>query len=176
MFVLPTSSLINRRAFEAAGGFDERLIGYEDDDLFLRIFRCGYDNVYLNDALSKWRIFPGSASYSYHMARSRMIYLRKLLETFPPDRWRNSNVARDLLTPRFFKTLLVELRNAVRSGDTRAIRTAVDDLKVLVPFLPTRHRTLMQIALPLMAHRLPATVALEWSPTLSRRLARLVVG
>ena len=53
MFVLPTSSLINRRAFENVGGFDERLSGYEDDDLFLRIFRYGYDNIYLKQALSK---------------------------------------------------------------------------------------------------------------------------
>src|SRR5258708_16230293 len=88
MFVLPTASLISRQAFEEVGGFDERLIGYEDDDLFLRIFRCGYDNVYVNEALAKWRIFSGSASYTPRMGRSRMIYLRKLLETFPPDNLR----------------------------------------------------------------------------------------
>ena len=32
MFVLPSASLICREAFEAAGGFDERLCGYEDDE------------------------------------------------------------------------------------------------------------------------------------------------
>jgi glycosyltransferase involved in cell wall biosynthesis len=49
MYVLPSASLISRRAFDAVGGFDERLRGYEDDDLFLRLFRAGYDNVYLDE-------------------------------------------------------------------------------------------------------------------------------
>ena len=35
MFVLPSASMIARKAFDAVGGFDERLSGYEDDDLFL---------------------------------------------------------------------------------------------------------------------------------------------
>ena len=56
MHVLPSAVLIAREAFEAVGGIDERLSGYEDDDLFLRIFGAGYDNVYLNERLSKWRI------------------------------------------------------------------------------------------------------------------------
>jgi GT2 family glycosyltransferase len=45
MFVVPSASLISRKAFQAVGGFDESLSGYEDDDLFLRMFRAGYDNV-----------------------------------------------------------------------------------------------------------------------------------
>ena len=35
MFILPSASLILREAFLSVGGFDERLCGYEDDDLFL---------------------------------------------------------------------------------------------------------------------------------------------
>ena len=41
MFILPSASLIARKAFEAVGGFDENLMGYEDDDLFLRLFGLG---------------------------------------------------------------------------------------------------------------------------------------
>ena len=62
MFILPSASLISREAFSVSGGFDERLCGYEDDDLFLRIFRKGYDNVYIEKALSQWRIYPASSS------------------------------------------------------------------------------------------------------------------
>ena len=47
MFVLPSASLISRRAFRQVGGFDERLSGYEDDDLFLRLFQAGFHNVFL---------------------------------------------------------------------------------------------------------------------------------
>ena len=60
MYVVPSASLICRKAFEAVGGFDERLCGYEDDDLFMRIFRTGNDNVYIKRALSQWQIYTGS--------------------------------------------------------------------------------------------------------------------
>jgi glycosyltransferase involved in cell wall biosynthesis len=178
MFVLPTASLINRQAFELVGGFDEDLSGYEDDDLFLRMFRQGFDNVYLKDALAKWRIFSGSTSYTPRMSRSRMIYLRKLLRTFPADDWRGTSYARDLLTPRFFPSLLKEYRQAVRQGDLDTVRTAVDDLKILVPYLPRRSRALMRALLPIMAHKTAATMAttlVEWDPPLMKRLLRLAL-
>ena len=43
MFILPSASLISRKAFQAVGGSGLRsLSGYEDiDDLFLRMFRAG---------------------------------------------------------------------------------------------------------------------------------------
>jgi glycosyltransferase involved in cell wall biosynthesis len=158
MFILPTASLINRHAFETVGGFDERLSGYEDDDLFLRMFRHGYDNIYLKTALAKWRIYSGSTSYTPRMGRSRMIYLRKLLNDFPPDEWRGASYARDLLAPRFFPSLLVEYRRAVRQGDSETLRIAVEDLKVLAPYLPRRARILMRAALPFMSNKKAATL------------------
>jgi glycosyltransferase involved in cell wall biosynthesis len=47
VIIQPSATLISRAAFEAVGGFDERMCGYEDDDLFLRIFRESFDNAYL---------------------------------------------------------------------------------------------------------------------------------
>ncbi len=47
LIIQPSATLISRAAFEAVGGFDERLCGYEDDDLFLRIFRESFDNAYV---------------------------------------------------------------------------------------------------------------------------------
>ncbi len=85
MFVLPSASLISRAAFESVGGFDEQLRGYEDDDLFLRLFHAGFDNVYVDKPLSQWRIYPSSASYSPQMAKSRMVYATRLLNRFPDD-------------------------------------------------------------------------------------------
>ena len=178
MFVLPSASLINRRAFEAVGGFDERLIGYEDDDLFLRMFRHGYGNVYLNEALTKWRIFPGSTSYSPRMGRSRMIFLRKLLETFPADDFSGRFFARDLLTRRFLPTLVHEYRLAARSGDEAALRTAAEDFRVLLPHMPRRFRLMMRALLPVMARRAPARLAMrmaQWDLPFVRRAARLML-
>ena len=164
MFVLPTSSLISRRAFEAAGGFDERLIGYEDDDLFLRMFRLGYDNVYIRSGLARWRIFSGSASYSPRMGRSRMIYLRKLIEMFPPGDFRNINYVRELIAPRFCPWLLLEYRAALASGDRGLVHEAIENLEFLSDFLPRQARLAFHAMLPMMA----------WRPT--SRLAETVIS
>jgi glycosyltransferase involved in cell wall biosynthesis len=56
IYVIPSASLISRSAFNAVGGFDERLSGYEDDDLFLRLFRAGYGNVFISTASAQWRL------------------------------------------------------------------------------------------------------------------------
>ena len=102
MFVVPSSTLVLKTALLAVGGFDERLLGYEDDDLFLRLFRCGYDNVFVNVSLTKWRIHTDSCSFSPRMSNSRGIYLRKLIEEFPDDPYRGRIITRDYLAPRFF--------------------------------------------------------------------------
>ena len=47
MYILPGASLVEVEAFNKVGEFDERLSGYEDDDLFLRMLSAGYANVYV---------------------------------------------------------------------------------------------------------------------------------
>jgi glycosyltransferase involved in cell wall biosynthesis len=131
MFVLPSAAMINREAFERVGGFDERLSGYEDDDLFLRILRAGYDNLYLDRPLSKWRIYSGSASYTANMTRSRAIYTRKLLEMFPDDILRARYYTRDLIVPRFTQHAIREYQNAVKLSTPEAISDALSEIRFL---------------------------------------------
>lgn len=132
LFILPSASLISRSAFEEVGGFDPQLSGYEDDDLFLRLFRAGYHNIYLDQPLSKWRIHPESASYSYRMARSRSIYMRKLVEMFPDDVKRSRYYCRDLIAPRFRPHFMSEYITAVRQNDQLLIDVATSDLRFLI--------------------------------------------
>jgi glycosyltransferase involved in cell wall biosynthesis len=146
MFVLPSASLLSREAFEAVGGFDERLSGFEDDDLFLRIFRACYDNVFLDEALTKWRIFSGSSSFSLRMGRSRMIYVRKLLEEFPDEPQRGRHFTRNVLVPRFFPWLVREYTLALRSGSEERIRTTLEDLQFLA-----RHRAWVGLVMGMLA-------------------------
>jgi len=131
MFILPSAALISREAFETIGGFDERLCGYEDDDLFLRMFRAGYHNTYLKRALSQWRIYTGSTSYSYRMALSRNIYTRKLLQMFPNDIQRVRYYIRDLIAPRFFGPALKEYDLALERDDKAASDAAWEEVMLL---------------------------------------------
>ncbi|HEY7576274.1 MAG TPA: glycosyltransferase [Acetobacteraceae bacterium] len=128
MFILPSASLISREAFELAGGFDERLCGYEDDDLFMRIFRRGYDNVYISRALSQWRIYPASASYSSRFAESRSIYCQKLLDLFPNDKQLGRYYTRDMIVPRFQAEALRDYEAALSSGEASRIAAAREEL------------------------------------------------
>ena len=141
MFVLPSASLISRKAFDAIGGFDERLSGYEDDDLFLQLFRAGYDNVFLETPLSKWRIFTDSYSYTYRMRRSRGIYMRKLLAAYPDDPRRSRFYSRHLIRPRFYPHAIVEYRDALLANDPAQIAETRQDLLEVIAGLPLKQRT-----------------------------------
>jgi glycosyltransferase involved in cell wall biosynthesis len=152
MFVLPSASLVSRQAFDAVAGFDERLSGYEDDDLFLRIFRAGYDNVYINEPLSKWRIYSSSSSFSDRMRKSRMIYFDKLCGLFPDNRNRNLYYARDLIAPRFARSILLEYEQSLRLGDKSKMQALARDLQRVSRHLRGRRR-LMAAGFSLAAQR-----------------------
>jgi glycosyltransferase involved in cell wall biosynthesis len=173
MFVLPSASLISRKAFEAVGRFDENLRGYEDDDLFLRMFRAGYDNVYIDEALSQWRIYPYSSSYSPRMALSRMLYLRKLLAEFPDDPARSRFWSRDVLLPRFFPSVVGEFTNAVQRGDRSLIRTSLEDLRFVVSFHNRRVRAAMRLLLPFIRFPIVARVLISARPALRPLVRRI---
>lgn len=101
MFILPSAVCIRKSAFLAVGGFDERLRGYEDDDLFLRLFLAGYSSKFIPRAVTIWTLNKSSTSFSEAMARSRFIYFNKLVETFPPGSLNDTLVFGSLLVPRF---------------------------------------------------------------------------
>jgi len=117
MFVLPSATLINRAAFEAVGGFDTQFTGYEDDDLFMRIFRAGYTNYFVDQAVTVWCIHTGSTSYSMRMAHSCLRYFKKLAASFPDDPRRNLYYMRDYLMPRFLVHFMWYAVKTAQTGD-----------------------------------------------------------
>ena len=137
MYVVPSAALILRRAFDAVGGFDERFCGYEDDDLFLRIFRAGYDNVFLDTALTKWRVHPESSTFTTSsMRKSRALFLRKWWDEFPDDPRRGRFVRRDFLLPRAYIDALREYTSALQSGDATDIAETREELLFIVNHMP----------------------------------------
>lgn len=85
IFQLPGATIFLKEAFEDVSGFDPRLAGYEDDDLFVRLYRYGYTGSILKREVLKWRINKESTSYGPRMQKSRLIYATKLLNDFPDD-------------------------------------------------------------------------------------------
>ncbi len=117
IFVLPSAALVSRRAFEAVGGFDTQFMGFEDDDLFLRIFRAGFSNHFVDRVVTVWCIHTGSTSFDMRMIRSRFKYFKKLVAMFPDEPRRNRYVLRDCLMPRFGRFFMDHVIEAVKAGD-----------------------------------------------------------
>jgi glycosyltransferase involved in cell wall biosynthesis len=152
MFILPSASLISRAAFEAIGGFDPRLSGYEDDDLFLRMFQAGYSGLYVDECLTRWRIHEMSSSYSSRMARSRRIYCEKLIAAFPDNPRHNLYYVSGVIVPRFFRSAHADWVAALRSGNRAEYPQIIAELKNLTPLLGSPQRLAWKVALPFLAH------------------------
>lgn len=140
MFILPVASLISRDAFDAVGGFDEQFMGYEDDDLFLRMFCRGYRSVYIDQPLTIWRIHTASTSYGKLMAQSRMKYFSKLVATFPDEPELHRFFARQFFAPRFVRSVLADLRSGITLDNHERVVIACSHLWELSGHLSMRQK------------------------------------
>lgn len=143
LIIQPSATLINRRAIVDVGGFDERLSGYEDDDLFLRLFLGNYDNVWVPEPTSQWRIHESSSGGSDRMETSLQYYGTKLIDMFPDDRWRGYHYRRDTLAPRFVHTWLQMYVRASRYRNAAKMKFYARQARTFVKYLPPRQRVLM---------------------------------
>jgi glycosyltransferase involved in cell wall biosynthesis len=101
LYILPSATLISRQIFTLVGGFDEQFRGYEDDDLFIRLFSEGYSSRFIGKPVSVWTVNMNSTSFSESMSRSRYLYFKKLLSNFGHNVIPNTKVFGDLLVARF---------------------------------------------------------------------------
>jgi glycosyltransferase involved in cell wall biosynthesis len=168
MFVLPSATLVSRAAFEAVGGFDTQFTGYEDDDLFLRIFRAGYTSHFVDQAVTVWCLHPGNTTFSMTMARSRLRYLKKQAAACPDEPKRHRYYLRDCLVPRFGHYFMGQALQCARSGnenqtETRAILDEYAALVLANPFVAPRAKLKLRIILRLVHQR-------------QRWLLRLIIG
>lgn len=172
MMVLPCSALISRAAFEEAGGFDERLCGYEDDDLFLRIFRRGYTNVYIDTPLCRYRSHRQSASFSARYAESQSIFCRKLFEAYAnyPMSWHG--FGHTYLVRRFYPLMLKQLYPALAGdADWSIVSRIVGDLSIMLPYLPPKSRAKVHLLMELSGRPKTAIALYGMLQTLRRGLS-----
>jgi glycosyltransferase involved in cell wall biosynthesis len=178
--IQPSAALINRAAILEVGGFDERLSGYEDDDLFLRIFLANYDNAFLDSPTSQWRIHETSSGGSDRMEESLRIYSQKLMDAFPNDRWRGLYFRSRYLAPRFIRTWVQMYIRARRYKNRPKMRLYVREARALVHYLRPRARVTMSLGLlflPVLVRLWPGPRADQSrDSTLMGRMARRAAG
>ncbi|CAN7646045.1 glycosyltransferase family A protein [Variovorax sp. LjRoot290] len=163
MFVLPSAALVSRSAFDAVGGFDPQFMGYEDDDLFLRIFRKGYSNSFVDQAVTVWCIHTDSTSFSIRMIRSRFKYFKKLVAMFPDEQRLGRYYLRDYLIPRFGRPFVEQVIQAVKlENEARAeLSDQLEEYAGIVlanPYVGPRYKMKLRAAVFLLKHSPPALV------------------
>ena len=82
LMMLPSASLIRTRAFRDSGGFDSQFRGYEDDDLFLRIFQAGWSFAFETRDVTNYRIHTENSSRQSTFIRSRERFYLKYRDVF----------------------------------------------------------------------------------------------
>jgi glycosyltransferase involved in cell wall biosynthesis len=97
--------MIKKETFFRVKGFDEYLNGYEDDDLFLRIFEIGKIQ-YVPVSTLQWRMYDASCSRSDRMIRSRSFYYHKLISGYT-EQGKDLRRVRHI-SWRFFRLFLVQ--------------------------------------------------------------------
>lgn len=112
LYILPSASLISRETFDAIGGFDEQFVGYEDDDLFIRIILAGYRHYYINTSVTVWCIRENSVSKSIQMSRSRFKFFKKYSTTYGGAEEKEG--VGDVLIARFKKLIIGDLTHAIK--------------------------------------------------------------
>jgi len=117
VMVLPSASVLRRTAFEQSGGFDVTLSGYEDDDLFVRFFRLGWEHIFVETPLVRFRIHSQGSSTSRRFIESRMRYAAKLEASLPDDPRMQRYYSADAIAPRFFVTTLDDYVRACSARD-----------------------------------------------------------
>ncbi|NKY40867.1 glycosyltransferase, partial [Cellulomonas septica] len=122
LMVVPSASVLRADAYRAVGGFDPQLVGYEDDDLFIRMFRAGWHAEFVRESLTRFRVHATSTSAGERFRASRVAFLDKLARTTPDDVRMQRYYVRDLVVPRLFQITLDDYVTALRSGDLDAAR------------------------------------------------------
>jgi glycosyltransferase involved in cell wall biosynthesis len=129
LMVLPSASVVRREAFDALGGFDETLQGYEDDDLYVRTFRSGWHFSFHPEPLVAFRVHGASHSARSGFAASRLRFAKKLEATIRDDPRMNRYYFRDIVAPRFFQTSLDDYVRATSARDWEAAKGLFESLR-----------------------------------------------
>ncbi len=137
MCILPSATVISRDAFDAVNGFDERLSGYEDDDLFMRLLTAGYSNQFVDEPLLQWRFHGDRSSYTARMVASRMTFFRKLQTSYPD--------LSSVYAMRFAMSFLSDLTRNTAPTDRRAI--ALAGVELALPHIAPAKRVIVRAAL-----------------------------
>lgn len=152
--VLPSSAVVRRSAFLGVGGFDPRLVGYEDDDLWVRLFRAGWTSRFVEQSVTAFRVHPESSSRRGSFRESRVIFFEKFSALIPDAPEIHRYYVSDVLLPRIVRSALAEYLGhlrAHRDSEALAVADTIDRVFEIHPSRVLRSRERWLLRRPSMA-------------------------
>jgi glycosyltransferase involved in cell wall biosynthesis len=134
IMALPSAALVRAAALADVGGFDEQLCGYEDDDLFIRLFRRHWLGGYVQHATVQFRVHDYSSSASAEFGESRLKFLKKLAADVPNNRRLNRYYIRDILAPRLLYSTINEYLTSLAHGENDRARVLAGLATRIAPY------------------------------------------
>lgn len=131
IMALPSASLMRRRALMTVRGFDRRLSGYEDDELYLRFYQAGFTMRPQPLTRVRYRTHDANASSSVAFLRSRLVYLQLLAERHPPTPTRDG--AARVAAARLVRSSTSEYFTALVDRDHTLARTIAWAIMRMLP-------------------------------------------
>ena len=132
IMALPSATMVRREAFVALGGFDETLQGYEDDDLYLRGFRAGWNPGFVAEARVNYRIHGSGSSMSPSFRSSRLKFTEKVAMLYPDNPRTRSYLVRDYLLPRMRRSFMMDYSTALALREYSMARSIARDLRTML--------------------------------------------
>ncbi len=129
VMAFPSATMIRRIEFLNLGGFDPMLQGYEDDDLYFRGFREGWNPRYLKEARIHYRIHSSGSSMSSTFRASRFLFAEKIASIFPDSPQTHSYHIRDMLVPRMLRSFISDYAIALNMDDPISARSIARDFR-----------------------------------------------
>lgn len=167
LMMLPSAALIRREAFLAVEGFDTQFRGFEDDDLFLRLFVNGWSFEYMESALVNYRIHPNNSSRNLTFPNSRIKFYRKYRDFFDQSSDYYPKYFHQHLAPRMISAAIEDAAIASKDHNEEARKLASNFLKEI--FQDTGFNTRSRLVLIVSRHPLSLRIALYlrqifWKP------------
>lgn len=139
LMMLPSASLINVDAFREVHGFDTQFRGYEDDDLFVRLFMRGWNFEFTSASNVGYRIHAGNSSGGTSFLQSRLKFFRKMNEIFPPSSQYSELLLHKFLGPRILNSYLLDGYAATRRRDWVFLREVSLNYKLAIKEFETKN-------------------------------------
>ena len=147
LMMLPSASLVLKQAFDEVSGFDSQFRGYEDDDLFVRMFLAGWTFDFEPFSNIFYRIHDLNSSGGTSFLVSRKKFFVKMSNIFEQETNYREHLVHDYLAPRIVRAYITDGYASTLRRDWLTLKAVESNLKEVALNLSPKYRGLANLKL-----------------------------